>query len=470
MWFDNVIIIAYLLVITGIGIQAAGKVKSLKDFSISDHKYSIFALLATLSASFIGGGFSTGNAAKVAQNGIVNIVAICGFSLSIILVGKFIVPKIVNFANAGSTGEIMKQVYGKPAQIITGIFSLLVCAGILGAQVGAIGYMFNVFLGIGNIYGILIGCAIVIIYSTFGGMRAVVTTDIIQFVLIFIGVPILLYYSVNASGGLSQVIDKAPSSTWNIFDKYSFLEVISLFLTLALGEALVPPYVQRLLMGKDVKTTAKATIFSGILSVPFFIVTGFIGIAGAVYFAGQSTDMNAVMPSMIKEVIPIGWRGLIIAAMLSIVMSSADSFLNSASVAVVTDIVQPLSKHYHTDKAMLRLARLVNLLTGTISVVVAVMIPNILDILMFAYTFWSPVILVPLAAAMLGIKSRPMAFYAAMAAGAIITIIWTYVLKNPGIDGTIAGVAANLITFTITCKVFTKQPEIEAEQNLAIDV
>lgn len=452
MLADNVIVAVYLVVVTVIGLCSAGTVKTLRDFSLSSRKYSAFVLLATLSASFIGGGFSSGNAAKAAMHGIGNIVAICGFSLSIILVGWLIVPRIGRFSGVESTGGIMRMVYGKPAQVVTGIFSLLVCAGILGAQVGAMGYMFNVFLGMDTLYGIILGCAIVILYSTCGGMRAVVTTDVVQFALIFIGMPLLLYFCFRATGGVDSALRAVPAANWHIFSHYGTLEMFSLFMTLALGEALVPPYVQRLLMGRDLGVTARATVYSGFLSIPFFVLTGLIGMVGAVYFAGTNADMNAVMQLMIKDVVPLGLRGLIIAAMLSVVMSSADSFLNSASVAVVADIIQPLSRREYSQGSLLNMARLTNFLTGTLAVIVAIRIPNILDILTFAYSFWSPVILIPLAAALLGVNAGAGAFYVSMGSGAVCTLLWSYVLGNPGIDGAVAGVGASLLAFVISLK------------------
>lgn len=71
---DSIIVVVYLVVIVVVGLVTAGKLKSIRDFSLSNRGYGIFALLATLSASFIGGGFSTGNASKVAVYGIGNIV------------------------------------------------------------------------------------------------------------------------------------------------------------------------------------------------------------------------------------------------------------------------------------------------------------------------------------------------------------------------------------------------------------
>ena len=143
---DNAIILMYLTGILTLGVWSGRKLKSLKDFSLSHATYGPFVIFATLSASFIGGGFSVGNASKVFLFGIGNIVALWGFSIKELLVAKFIVRNVNRFEGAISAGDIMGRAYGRAAQIITGVFSILLCAGIVGAQVGAMGDVFHIFL------------------------------------------------------------------------------------------------------------------------------------------------------------------------------------------------------------------------------------------------------------------------------------------------------------------------------------
>jgi SSS family solute:Na+ symporter len=119
---DYVIIFLYLSVILLVGLWSGKGMKSLQEFSVSHRSYTSMVIFATLSASFIGGGFSIGNAEKVFRLGIVNIAALWGFSLKEILVARFIAPRTGNFPNVISTGDIMEQGYGKAAKVATGLF------------------------------------------------------------------------------------------------------------------------------------------------------------------------------------------------------------------------------------------------------------------------------------------------------------------------------------------------------------
>jgi len=276
---DQAIVVIYLVGILALGIWAGRGVSNMQQFSVAGRSFGAMVIFLTLSASFIGGGFSMGNAEKVFLFGIVNIIALWGFSIKELLVATLIAPQMDKYPNAISVGDIMYENYGNFAKIVTGILSVILCAGILGAQVGAIGYIFNIFLNIPQIYGILLGCGIVIVYSTVGGMRSVVITDIFQFFILSIGITLTLVFGYFHVGGWSSIKASVPASHFTFLGSgKTLVQFLSLFLTFLLGETLVPPYVQRLFLSKEATHTAKGTLWSGIFSFPFFAITGFIGI------------------------------------------------------------------------------------------------------------------------------------------------------------------------------------------------
>jgi SSS family solute:Na+ symporter len=451
-YMDYAIIIFYLSVILLVGLWSGKGMKSLQEFSVSHRSYTSIVIFATLSASFIGGGFSIGNAEKVFRFGIVNIVALWGFSLKEILVAKFIAPRMGNFTDVISVGDIMDRGYGKIGRIVTGFFSVFLCAGIVGAQVGAMGLIFNVFLGIEPIWGIMIGCGIVIAYSTVGGMRAVVLTDIIQFCVLAIGLPAALVFGVVKVGGFSAIKAATPVGHFMIpGEAMTSISLLSLFLTFLLGETLVPPYVQRLFLAKDSIHTARGTMLSGIFSIPFFAITGAIGLIALAL--DPKLDPNLAMPYVIRSVLPVGVRGVVIAGVISIVMSSADSFLNGAATGCVNDLVRPIWKNPMSKRQELLLVKFINCLVGILAVIFAIKIRSILDILIYAYNFWAPIIVVPLAAVLLGGQVTRIGFLAGTVAGVVGVLTWNSLLGAPaGVNGLVIGVFCNLIAFVVANK------------------
>jgi SSS family solute:Na+ symporter len=446
---DYLIICAYLAAVLFQGIWVGRRIQDLQEYAVAGRAYRDFIVFATLAASFIGGGFSMGNAEKVFQIGIVNIVALWGFSLKEILVATCIAPRIGQFPGVISVGDIMEKNYGRFGKVTAGVFGVILCAGILGAQVGAIGYIFNLFLHLPIGIGILVGTGIVIIYATLGGMRSVVATDITQFLVLSTGIILALLLGLQATGGLDGLMAGVPENRFNLFGTIRPWKVLSLFLTFLLGETLVPPYVQRLFIGKSAHHTARGTLWSGLFSIPFFAITGTLGLVALAL--KPDLNPNLALPFVIQEVLPVGLRGFLIGGLMAVVMSSADSFLNSSAIAFSNDIVQPLRRRPLSPRASLRVARLATFITGALAIVFAIKIGSILDILIYAYKFWAPIIVVPLGATLLGMKASKSSFVIGAIAGIMGGLAWNILLQAPGgFDGLVVGVLANLLAFAVT--------------------
>lgn len=446
---DVVIVGLYLACILGLGLWSGGRLRSLEDYAVVGRSYGPLVIFATMSASFIGGGFSTGNAQKVFLFGIANIVALWGFSLKEILVARYVAPRMDYFPTAISVGDIMAVNYGKAGRILTGICAVMLCAGIVGAQVGAIGIVFNVFYGLDRVWGIAIGCGIVILYTTFGGMRAVVLTDLVQFAVLAIGMPLVLFFGIAYVGGIDALIAAVPATHLSIpGTQLQWIGLLALIFVFMLGETLVPPYLQRLCIGRSARDAARGTLFSGLFSIPFFAITGLIGLVALAM--DPALNPNLAMSHVVVTVLPPVLKGFVIAAIISIVMSSADSFLNSASIAFVNDIVEPLHKRPLEDATALNLAKFATFTVGILSVVFALSIEGILDILIYAYNYWAPTILVPLLATIFGYRKGPAAFVVSAAAGAAAATAWNDFLGKPAeVEGLVIGVFANLAVFSL---------------------
>ena len=452
MWMDTGMVVLYLAVLIGIGFR--GRVKDVKGFIAAGGRYGTFTIFASLSASYIGGGYSSGNAAEAFSGGIGMPLALFGFSLSTILIGRFLVPGVRRFEGEATVGGVIGRSYGRAARVLTGIFSFVCCAGVVGAQMGAMGLVFNVLLGIPPRLGILIGCGIVMLYSTTGGLSSVIMADMVQFMMLAIGMPLLLFMALDRAGGAGAMLKTLPAEYLNPFNGTTPSGFFSMFLTMMFGAALALPYTQRLLIGRNPMGTARATILSGVFSVPFFIITGMIGMTA--FSLGITGEAATAMPALVKEILPVGVRGLVMASMVSIILSAADGFLNRASVGLVCDTVRVLCPDI-SGRAELWCLRAVNLATGIAAVAVAFVLPDIFNILVLAYSFWSPLILVPLAAAMLGIRSNGRAFRYALLAGLSSSLVWNYCLQKPwNVDGAVVGMLCNLLFFAIFTRSYQK--------------
>lgn len=445
MWLDIAVVCLYLAVLAAVGTVGGGRIRKASDFSAGGG-FGTAVLFASLAASYIGGGYSAGNAAAAFSGGIGTTLALFGFGVSMILVGRFLVPGASRFAGCTTVGAVMQRCYGDNARIVTGVFSFLCCLGVVGAQIETMGVTCRVLFGLDETAGALIGFGVVLLYATGGGLQAVVRADVLQFILLASGLPLLLVLSLRQAGGVEQVLSQLPSGYLDPFAGQGRAGFWCAFLSMACGELLAPPYMQRILSGKSARSAARATVYSGCFAFPFFCMTGLLGLAAYVL---RVTDTAAhALPALVMAVLPQGLRGLVMAAMVSVSLSAADGFLNSAAVALVGDVWVPLCRRTPSDGAQLRLMRLVTVLTGMGAVAAALLLPDVLGILMWAYSFWAPVLPVPLAAALLGVKASGRCFAAAAAAGLGGCTVWNLLLASRlGIDGTVPGLLCNLAAF-----------------------
>ncbi len=443
---DVGIVIVYILVLVGMGLFGGRKVKGADDFAAADKKYGAPVIFASLAASYVGGGFSVGNAAAAFENGVGMTAALLGFGVVTVLVGKYIAPGVRRFQGVSSTGGIAAAAYGKGAGVLTGLCGFLCCAGVVGAQMEGMGVTLHTLLGVSPTVGVLIGCGVVLLYSTIGGMGAVIAADMVQFFLLALGMPLLLFAALSRAGGVGAVLAATPPSFFNPLNGRSGAAFLSLLLTMALGEALVPPYTQRLLIGKDLRAASRGTVAAGLFSVPFFLITGLIGLtARALAVTDNAAD---AMPRLILTVLPVGVRGLVMAAMVSILLSAADGFLNGAAVSLVQDVIVPLCPTL-SDKRRLFLLRVVNFLTGGAAVAAALLLPDVFGILTAAYACWAPLMVVPLAAALLGVRADGRTFFAAVCAGGATAVLWRAIGSPLAVTGATVGTLANFLTFSL---------------------
>jgi len=445
---DMFILCGYLLIILGVGIRASRSVKNLQDYSVGGRSYSAFFIFATLSAAFLGGGFTMGLAEKVFTLGFAYVIALWGFSCKEMLTAWLIVPRMEPFRKAMSVGDIMGQLYGQNAKIFTGIAGALVCAGIAGAQFSAFGHVTHILLGISPTTGVLFGSIIVIFYSTLGGMRSVVINDTVHFCVLVVALPLVAIFGLYYVGGFDVVWSKIPTNQGNILTSLPPLTLLGLFLSFFFGETLVPPYVQRLLIGKNLKETTRGTFLSGLLSIPFFLIVGFIGLIAL--SIDPFINPNLALPFVIQMAMPIGLKGLAIVGIMAVLMSSADSFLNAAAVCATHDVLKPLRRRSLSETFELRLTRWATFTMGAMAVIFSLRSESAIDALLYAYNFWTPFILVPLVAGILGYKASARTFWVSSTAGICAMLSWQFLMTSVGnFDAAIAGIFANFVVFGV---------------------
>lgn len=448
---DNIIVASYLVVILIVGYFKIGKIRDMNEYSIANRCYSLPVMVATMTATVIGSGSTFGFMSSVYIGGVVFILVSFGNPISRLITAQFFVSKIEHFTDCISIGDIMARFYGRYGRIITGIAGALYCAATVGGQVSAIGFIVHYFLNIPYGLGVFLGCGAVILYSTVGGVKAVTSTDVVQFAVLIIAIPMVCNVGISAVGGLSSFFEKIPVSHFALPDTpQSIFNYFFMFLAFSIP-FLDPSHTQRILMAKSSDQIRATLRISALIEFPFFLAVGLVGLIAVATNPGL--EQNIAFPEVINSILPVGLKGFAIAGLLAIVMSSADSYLNSAGITLVHDTLKPLFGHLLSDdKRELRLTQFTTFVLGTLATVVALCFDSIMAIMLFSFNFWCPIIVVPLYAGLLGLKPLTPRHFVVGAVSGLTTFLLWYLLVEPrlGISALIPSMVGNLIGFMLT--------------------
>lgn len=402
----NVLIVStYLIVVLFVGIYYSQRITTMRQFSLSGQVFSGPIILATISATYIGAGFVFGYTGQAFKVGIPFLFPLAGCCLSKIIIGKIIVPKMTRFENAMSIGDVMSYDYKMVGSVVTGIASCALCLGFAGAQISAVGLMFKQFFSIDYTIGIIIACLVLVVYSSLGGFRAVALTDVVQFGVLIIALPLICNLELVKIGGLRELLSSLPQS--HIIPSADVAFDQFLWFLLFVLPWLDPAAVQRILMDKDSNKVSKGFYLSALLDIPIFLVIVTIGLIALV--TAPDLDPNLSFVYVISK-LPDGVQGFAIAGVLAIVMSTADSCLHAAGVSFVHDVIGPFKGNL-SDHQELRLSQIATGFLGLGAIYCSFTFPKILDMIMyFQNMLWMPLIMAPLYATILGLRANAKSF------------------------------------------------------------
>ena len=312
-------------------------------------------------------------------------------------------------------------------------------------------------IGISFELGALIACVVFMVYTATSGLFGVIYTDVFQFVMLLLFVYIMIpSASVMKLGGFSVFLENlAPELAKPYIDGSILGDIITYFVFTLAGAEMW----QRAFAAKS-RRAAKEGLFLGTfvygLTIPLVwfmgVITHQLVSADKITQYG-STD--AVVPALAIEVLPVGLTGLALAGILSVIMSTADSYL----IVSVQTCVHDIYKVFHPnipEKKELRLTRVFAIVLPLGALVIALYIKNAYNILMFAWSFYAAAAGLPAFAALYWKKATKAGIISGMAAGFTVCVGWklagTPFGLGPTVPGAIACAAALVIVSLATYK------------------
>lgn len=426
------------------------------DYLLAGRNTPWFLLFCTMGATVIGGGASIGAVGRTYDWGVLMLLVSSGWYIHFIFSGLVVAPRFRE-AELYTVAGYFGHRFGEGPRFVVLILSLFFSVFIVAVQMAAFGTVLAAilpeFADAESIlrWSIIIGGLLVVIYSTAGGLMAVIHTDVYQFIVLFLGFIITLALCVpDIVGAWSEAKDVIPPEFFHLEGGKGWIFLITTFLAFLLGETFAPGYATRYCVGRNVRQTQ-----IGIAGVGFFLAATFPAILFFIAFYARihfpDVDPQQALPMVVRELNHPVVGALIIAALLSAVMSSADSALNSSTAIFVKDLFEhQLGWQDRGDGRTLRIARICSALLGGVAILIAVLWSDIISMLLFTYHVWAPAIILPVCVGVLTKKRSPQlttSILVTMLVATAATLIYRLTPYESEVDPAVFGVLVSCVVF-----------------------
>jgi SSS family transporter len=366
-WF----VIIYWVVSVGIGLWAAKRVHTTKDFAVAGRHLPFYMVTATVFATWFGSETVLGIPATFLKEGLHGVVADpFGASLCLIFVGLFFAAPLYRM-NLLTIGDFYRRRFGRTAEALTTIAIIVSYLGWVAAQITALGLVFNVVSGgeISKLAGMWIGSGTILIYTIFGGMWAVAITDFLQMIIILIGMLWIGGEVSSMAGGVSVVIDHAARagkfSFWPAPDLKEIIGFVAAWITMMLGSIPQQDVFQRVQSSKTERIAVWGSVLGGSLYFLFAFVPMFLAYSATLIDPEMVTelidsDSQMILPRLVIDKAPLFAQVMFFGALLSAIKSCASATLLAPSVTFTENLLRPMMPHL-SDRKLLFSMRVVTL-------------------------------------------------------------------------------------------------------------
>lgn len=395
---DIFIVIIYLAMLVCVGIWTAKRTKTTEDFMVAGRSIGIWRFTAAMAACVIGGSLTMGSSTLAYNFGVgaIWLGGIC--ALSIFLLSLFLRTKLSDMRIL-SAAEGFGVFYGPYARVLSAVVMMIYMFMVGVVQVVAVGTILNVMFGWSPQISMLIGGIVVLAYIVIGGMWAVTYTDIVQFLIMTLGVCVLCpALAIHGIGGFGNFIANAPATHLDI-TSLGASKIIAYIFLYTPGFLVGQDIWQRAFTAKNPKIARHGTAMAAAYIFLYTVALIIIGIC-LVIAIPDLENPDLAFATATATFTPTGVRGVIMAAAMAAVMSTASSEIMGTATVAFNDLIAN-GKRQFTEKQGIMITRIIAVVVGLLAIVCALWIQSVLVALDVAYAFISGCVFIPLVFAFL---------------------------------------------------------------------
>ena len=472
---DLIAIGAYFVVLIWIGLRVARREKGggeSESFLAADRDMNLIQTTASTAATDLGGGFSIAMGGLGFTLGISGswLIAISG--LSVVLVSFLMVPKVKRWADRVkglTTGDLFEARFDRRTGTVAAVVIGIAWFTFVGGQIIAGAKLLQATVGIDLTVAVVLAGAVILAYTALGGLKAVIYTDVFQMVvlligIVFIAVPIGLY----TVGGWDGIVAhfSANEETRSLVDwgAIGWQRIIGWFFAIFPVWFISIAAMQRIVAARDEKTARRAFLLTGVpIEWPLFAIgSTLIGLIARMLMP-ELEDPELATPMLIMELLPVGVAGIVIAAYIAAVMSTADSVLMGPVAIFTNDIYRKYLRPDASEQMIVRVARIATLVLGTLGIGMAYLVPNVIDLILYAYTFGSAGLFFPMLGLLFWRRTTASGAFWSMLGGGFSALLWVAFGEPFGVAASYLGWIVSLPLLITVSLVTDHSPDEDLE-------
>lgn len=395
-------IVVILIVRLIIGIWASRKVENNVDYVLAGRRLPLWMAAPSIMATWFAAETLMGSSSEAYQYGFQGVVFDpFGATMCLVIAGIFVV-RLARRAQYITIMDFFEHRYGKLMSVAGTVTQIITYFGWTAAQIVAGGAILQVLLGWPIQSGMILVAGVVTFYTLLGGLWADTALDFVQMFLTCFGLIMIMAGIISSVGGLRELFGLTgaqyttntfaiwPTSEdgyYGYFGHYGWFYYIAAWLALGLGAIPAQDYLQRTCAAKNESIAVKSTFVAAALYLSFGVISPLIGVAayGALGPELEAQETEFVLVSMAIKFLPPLLTAVFVAALASALMSTSDSSMLAGATMFTQNIVK-VFKSDLTDKAELRITRIALIVSGILSLVIAMFATTIYKLAVLANT------------------------------------------------------------------------------------
>ena len=437
-----VVFVAYLLILAALALWSRKEASTLSGYFIAGKKLPPWVVAFSTNATGESGWLLLGLTGMGYAVGVhaywVVLGEVSGIAAAWILMSRRL-KRMADESDSITVPDVLAARFKDKNHVLRAISTLIILSMVgvyIAAQLVATGKAFSGFTEMTYATGVVFGATVIIIYTLVGGYKAVAWTDLIQGILMLIGLIVVPVVAISAAGGWDSVLSTLAAEDPGLLSPWgpdgrgikAFIAIAS-FAAIGIGFMGVPQLMVRFMSARSEQSLVPAMIISIIVIFLFDMGAVTAGLTGRALFPGLE-DPEGILPLLATELFSPLFAGVLMVVVLAAIMSTADSLLIMASSAVVRDYLQKIRLSGKTDAQLARYGKYVTLIIGVIGVVFALnQSPLIFWFVIFAWNGLGAAFGPPLVCALWYPKTTLRGAIIGMLGGFLTTVFWVVFMK-----------------------------------------